>query len=129
MGIYLGGLLLPRLSRNSAFWSLLAVEASSLVLFLSQEVTGNGASVGLPPIHFTYVAMGTLMATIGMMVVVSVVSGPHRQSVDPDNVFTPSDIAPSKVARNRGLKYDYRLYAGMLAAVIFFVLLRLSYSS
>lgn len=126
VGIYLGGILFKKPTRNSAFWSLLTVEALSIALFLLQEVTGLWASAGLPAIHFTYVAMGTLLATVGMMFVVTAVSESDQRAVDPASVFAPSDLAATNVQGARSVTSDYRLCAALLVVATVLILLGLS---
>lgn len=98
VAVYLGGILSRRLTRASAFWTLVAIEPIALALFFAQEVTGIWQGLGLPRIHFTYVAMALLLVSLMTMITFSAVS-PRKtqQPVGATAVFGRVDW-PSKGA-------------------------------
>ena len=110
VGIYLGGLLSPALSRRSAFWALLIVEPLAIALFLTMKVFGIWSAAGLPDLHFTYVAVLLLSATLVVMGLFSWLERPPRHHVDLETTFSSQDLTPSPSFR----LFDYRLLAVLL---------------
>ena len=110
VAIYLGGLLSPLLSRRSAFWALLIVEPLAVALFLTTQVFGNWSAIGVPDLHFTYVAIFLVIATLVVMGLVSLFERAHRRQVDLDTTFSVRDLASSDGHR----LLDYRLLAALL---------------
>jgi SSS family solute:Na+ symporter len=110
VGIYLGGLLSPALSRRSAFWALLIVEPLAIVLFLTVKVFGLWSAVGLPDLHFTYVAILLLSATLVVMGLFSWLERAPRRQVALETTFSYQDLTPRPGDR----LLDYRLLAALL---------------
>ena len=110
VAIYLGGLLIPTLSRRSAFWALLIVEPLAVVLFLIIQVFGVWNAVGLPELHFTYVAIVLLIGTLVAMVLISLFEREPRRGVEPEATFALRDLRPTPGYR----LLDYRLLAVLL---------------
>lgn len=111
VAVYLGGLVSRRLSRASAFWSMLVMLPLGLALFLAQEVTGVWSAAGLPAVHFTYMAVAMFAATLAVMGAVSAL-GPAGAPLDVDR----ATIGPQGPAR-RPLWADARVQAGALMAL------------
>ncbi|MDJ0893907.1 MAG: sodium/solute symporter [Alphaproteobacteria bacterium] len=57
VAVYLGGLFVRRLPRSAAFPAIAGGLGIGTVLFLAKEVTSLWADIGLPPVHFTYMAL------------------------------------------------------------------------
>lgn len=106
VAVYLGGLLGRRLTRASGFWALVIVEPVALALFLAQEVAGLWAGL-----HFTYMAMLLLLATLAVMAGVSRL-GPAG-APDPAMLATRADLAPE----GRGLG-DYRVQGALVLGLV-----------
>jgi solute:Na+ symporter, SSS family len=113
VAVYLGGLLLPRLSRSSAFCALLIIEPLALTAYLAQEVTGLWGALGLPEIHFTYAAIAGLTLTLALMSFLSLVKTPEADALDPESTFMRRDLAPEPTPTRRGV-FDYRVQAFLL---------------
>ena len=110
VAIYLGGLLTPALSRRSGFWALLIVEPLAVAMFLSIKVFGIWSAAGLPALHFTYVAIFLLIATLVVMALFSLFERVHARPVDVETTLSQGDLASSP--GNRLL--DYRILAALL---------------
>ena len=118
VAVYLGGLLCRHFARGSGFWALVIMQPLAFALFLAKEATGVWASLGLPTVHFTYMAVAIFAATLGVMAAVSVREGQPMKPLDRAVLTTLSDIAPDGPRGSRGTWLDYRLYAvGLLAAL------------
>ena len=70
VAVYLIGLFWRRGTAAGGFWAIVAGLAIGLILFLAKEVTGLWTGIGLPTVHFTYMAM--LMFTFSSIVLISV---------------------------------------------------------
>ena len=117
VAVYLGGLLSRHIARDSGFWALVIMQPLAFLLFLAKEATGIWAFVGLPAIHFTYMAMAIFVATFGVMTVVSARAAGAIAAPDRAALVSISDLA-SEGPRTSGGWLDYRLYAvGLLAAL------------
>lgn len=114
VAVYLGGLLTRTFTRNSAFWALLIVEPVALVLFFAQEVTGLWTGMGLPALHFTYVATALLFATLLVMRLVSAMTRRAEDDVDPSMVFRLADLADEAGTGARSWIGNYRVQSGLL---------------
>ena len=121
VAVYLGGLLMPRLSRSSAFWALLIIELLVVVVYLAQEVTGLWGSAGLPAIHFTYVAIAGFSLALAAMFIVSAAMPPDARATDPECTFVRRDLAPEPSAA-RNLILDYRLQALLIILITALIL-------
>jgi SSS family solute:Na+ symporter len=109
VAVYLGGLFSARITAGGAFWGLAGGLALGLALFLAQEVTGIWGALGLPRVHFTYMALVVFGLTLAIMTLVSL-SGPAPQA-RPAASFHWSDMKPETAATGRGWYRDYRLQA------------------
>ncbi len=115
VAVYLGGLLFRRVHSAAGFWTILSGLAIGFPLFLLKEVTGLWATLGLPDLHFTYVALfmfllaGLLLAGIGR------VAGPERKPVDAF-VLNRADL-PAAPDPLRPLHTDVRWQSAGLAAL------------
>ena len=110
VAIYLGGLLIPALSRRSAFWALLVVESLAVALFLTTQVFGVWRSIGLPAPHFTYVAISLLFATLMAMGLISLLGRGRERPIAKETTFSLRDLVPTPGRRI----LDYRLLAVLL---------------
>ncbi len=125
VAVYLGGILIPVLSRASAFWALLIVEPLALVLFLAMQVFGIWSAAGLPAVHFTYVAIFLLFATLMVMGLVTLLGRAGDLRADASATASLRDLAAPP--GNRLL--DYRILAGLLMLATAASLAALSMSS
>ena len=120
VAVYLGGLFCRRFTPAGAFWGIASGLAAGLALFLLKEVTGAWAALGLPPVHFTYMALVMVAFTLATMTLVSLAGAVPK--TNPEVTFRRSDVAPEARAAGRGLLSDYRVQAAaLLAAMILFI--------
>ena len=87
-----------------------------MALFLAKEVTGTWDGLGLPPVHFTYMAIGMFGIALLIMTIVSLVR--PSPPADPSTRFHWSDLKPEASAKGRGLSWDYRTQATALAILM-----------
>jgi SSS family solute:Na+ symporter len=97
VAVYLGGLFLARPSAGTAFWTLAVGCPLGLAVFLFKEVFGAWTALGLPDLHFTYMALLLAGAALGFLVLFA---GPAGSAV----------TDPSAAARYR--RGDATLQAG-----------------
>jgi SSS family solute:Na+ symporter len=109
VAVYLGGLLARRLTRASAFWALVIVEPVALGLYFAQEVAQLWQGL-----HFTYMAMILLAATLAIMTGISAFA--PGEEAGAGVVAGRHDLLPEP-ARHGGLG-DYRVQAALLLGVI-----------
>ncbi len=116
VAVYLGGLFLARFTPSGGFWGLAGGLAAGLALFLLQEVTGAWASLALPRVHFTYMALIIFGLTL---VIMTFVSFAHPAPQDrPSARFHWSDLKPETTAIGHSWYQDYRVQAAALALLM-----------
>ncbi len=116
VAVYLGGLFSARATAAGAFWGLAGGLALGLALFLLQEVTGTWEAVGLPPVHFTYMALAVFGLTLVITMLVSLAEpAPPRR---PAAQFHWSDLKPETTASPTSWYRDYRAQAAALAVLM-----------
>jgi len=125
VAVYLAGLFIPRLPRNSAFWALVIVIPLAAIAFLIKEVTGGWALMGLPDLHFTYMAIVIGLLTLVIMVIVGRLEAPDA-AVDLDTTFRASDIAPQIGRLRSSMLTDYRVQSVLLLALTALMLVALA---
>ena len=107
-----------RRATSSAFWAIVCGLALGLVLFLAKEVTDIWAAAGLPPVHFTYVAIIMFVFSFAVMALVSL-AGP---SPAPDTLvgttFQRGDLRPEPPQAGRRPGLDHRITAAALALLM-----------
>ena len=81
-----------------------------MALFLTTQVFGSWNAIGLPDLHFTYVAILLLSATLVVMGLFSGLERPPRRQVDLETTFSYQDLTPRPGDR----LFDYRLLAALL---------------
>ncbi len=112
VAVYFGGLFWTRFTAAGAFWGIAAGLGVGLALFLAKEVTGAWAAVGLPPVHFTYMAIVMFALSFAVMTLISLAgAAPEAKS---QATFRWSDLAPGPSAPRRGWAFDYRVQAAGL---------------
>jgi SSS family solute:Na+ symporter len=116
VAIFLGGLFWRRMTGTGAFWGMTAGLALGLALYLLKEVTDVWASAGLPPVHFTYMAMAMFAFSFVVMTLVSMagVPAPDHRGV----VFERGDLSAVPGRERHGGRLDYRVYAAVLALLM-----------
>lgn len=126
VAVYLGGLMSRRLTSTSGFWALIVVQPLALALFLLKEITPLWAQLGLPAIHFTYMAVGICAATLALMALISALSRAPARAPDSMVLATMSGMAPDAAEARGSVWSDYRLLGGLLLAAISVMLLALA---
>lgn len=118
VAVYLGGLLSRRIGSHTGFWALVIMQPLALVLFLFKEITPLWSGLGLPAIHFTYMAILIFLATLGIMAILTIVTG--RSEAPPDSAVLASfdDIAPRESGSATALWSDYRVLCALLLTAI-----------
>lgn len=91
VAIYLGGLFSRRFTRASAFWTMLVMLPLGGVLYLSKEIFDLWAAVGLPDVHFTYMAVLLFAAALCTMTALSASSA---EIAAPEITAAWSDAVP-----------------------------------
>ena len=114
VAVYMAGLFWSRINPAGAFWGIAGGLASGLALFLLQQVSGAWPALGLPPVHFTYMAISLFVLTFVIMAAVSL-AGPAPPD-RPAARFGRSDLKPETAAA--GWYHDYRVQAAGLAALM-----------
>ncbi|RDD61815.1 sodium:solute symporter family transporter [Ferruginivarius sediminum] len=123
VAVYLGGLFIRRLPRSAAFPALLGGLGVGMVLFLVKEVTGLWARLGLPALHFTYMAVG-MFALAALLMAAAARAAPAQPPASPAASFQRSDLASD--TPGEAWYRDYRYQAAalcllMLAAIGMFL--------
>jgi SSS family solute:Na+ symporter len=91
---------------------------AGVVLFVAQQATGAWEAVGLPAIHFTYMALVMFALAFAVMGVVSMLAPAPRLEAVADAVFSRRDILPEPGVRALGWYRDYRVLAAGLAVLM-----------
>ena len=112
VAVYFGGLFSRHFTRPSAFWTLVIVEPLALLLFIAQEVTGVWAAAGIPPVHFTYMAVLLLALSLAIMAGLSAMSRLPREEIESAVRWTYADLAHAGAGRLA----DYRVQSILLLA-------------
>jgi SSS family solute:Na+ symporter len=118
VAIYLGGLFWRRLNGAGAFWAILSGLPLGLALFLLKEITDIWSSVGLPPVHFTYMAVLIFVFTFLVMTLVSLTGVPPTPESLIGVTFDRGDLRADSPSKGRGRSLDYRILATGLALLM-----------
>ena len=113
VAVYLAGLFWRGATATGAFSGMMAGLGGGLLLFLAQEVTGLWAMAGLPPVHFTYMALAVFALALSVLAAVSLA---RPASGKPEGLFRWQDVRPEAPARS--FLTDYRVQAGVLALLL-----------
>ena len=113
VAVYAAGLFWRGATASGAFAGLLAGLGGGLALFLAQEVTGVWSTLGLPAIHFLYMALIVFALTLCVLGAVSLA---RPATGEPDGLFRWSDVRPERRART--LIGDYRVQAAALTLLL-----------
>lgn len=116
VAVYLVGLFWRRATASGAIAAIALGLGVGLAAFLAQEVTGLWAAAGLPPIHFTYMALGLFGFAAAVTVLLSLAGAPPPAETA-EATFGAGDLAPEEGAPARGLA-DYRVQAALLAVLM-----------
>ncbi len=117
VAVYLGGLLVRRFVPASAFWALVIMQPLALALFVLKEVTPLWAGLGLPPIHFTYMAIAICAATLALMALISAGSRASAPGHEEGMLVRVAASAPEVPAGGRAWS-DYRVLGALLLVTI-----------
>ena len=112
VAVYFAGLFWRGATAPAAFWALAGGLSIGGALFVLKELTGAWQALGLPDVHFTYMAMIGFAATGALCVILSR-AAPAPTSSD-DVLFRRSDLSAG--ITNRSWLADYRVQAAALAA-------------
>lgn len=112
VAVYFGGLFWARITATGGFAGIVGGLAVGLGLFLAQEVTGIWRAAGLPPVHFTYMALIVFGLTVAIMALTSL--GSPAAATRPAASFHWSDLKPEAAASGRAWYRDYRVQAAGL---------------
>jgi solute:Na+ symporter, SSS family len=118
VAIYLGGLFWRRMTGAGAFWGMVVGLLSGLVLYLLKEVSGVWAAAGLPPVHFTYMAVLIFLFSFVVMTLVSVAGGMPSAPSRGGAVFERGDLSADPQAKGHKWVYDHRVLAAGLALLM-----------
>lgn len=80
VAVYLVGLAWPRATARAGFWTLVGGIALGLLLFVA-NLSGGLAALGLPTMHFTYVALAMFGLSVAALVLISLFSPPSQTQV------------------------------------------------
>jgi SSS family solute:Na+ symporter len=118
VAVYLGGLLSRHFGRGCAFWALVIMQPLAFVLFLAKEVTGVWAFIGLPTVHFTYMAVAIFATTLAVMAVETARAGGAAQAPDRTALASLGDLAPDRTPKRShalaSVWSDYRMHGTAL---------------
>lgn len=122
VAVYFAGLLWRRATPAAGFWALVGGLALGVVLFLTKEVGGGWQQMGLPAIHFTYMALLIFAVTAALIAIISMA---HPQAAPDDKArFQLSDMQPETSRATQKWYADYRIQAlfltGLTIAMILF---------
>ena len=120
VAVYLGGLFSSRFTAAGAFWALAGGISTGLALFVAKEVLGLWVAAGLPPVHFTYMAMAIFVIAFAIMAAISRFAPAAAMESLP--MARRSDL----FGRAFGGWSDSRLLAAALALVLVGLLLALA---
>ncbi len=123
VAVYLGGLFWRRLSGGGAFWAIICGLTVGIALFLLKEVTDIWSSAGLPPVHFTYMAVLMFVFTFLVMTLVSLAGVPPSPEALGGVTFDRDDLRAEPPAKGARRSLDYRVLAAALALLMVSVIL------
>ncbi len=116
VAVYLAGLLSTRCRRRSGFHAIVAGLAVGLPLFLLKEVSGGWSALGLPDVHFTYMAVA--MFALSLVVVVLSSVGAPREPVSEQAVFRRRDLRAAEGWRAGYPPHAFLLAVGLVTTLI-----------
>ena len=109
VAVYLVGLFWRRATPTAGFWSLVTGLAIGVALFLTKEVGGVWQHLGLPAVHFTYMALLIFAVTVALIAGISLAGA--EAAPDDGARFHAADLRPETAQR---WYRDYRLFAALL---------------
>ena len=118
VAVYLGGLFWRRAGAAGAFWAIVCGLALGLALFLAKEVTDIWAAAGLPPVHFTYMAVVMFVFSFAVMTLVSLAAPAPAPGSLAGVTFQRGDLRPEPAAEGRRPGLDHRIPAAALALLM-----------
>ncbi len=116
VAVYLGGLFSTRFTATGAFWAIAGGLAIGLGLFVMKEVTGIWAELGLPVVHFTYMALVMFGVALFLMTTISLAG--KATDVDAATTFRPYDLKPDIAVAGNPWYRDYRYQAAALGLLL-----------
>lgn len=118
VAVYVLGIFWRRLNAAGAFWTILLGLAAGVPLFVLKEVTGVWAELGLPALHYTY--MAGIMFLLGCVLVagISWLTGPPEPAEMEDVTFTRENFRRDLTALDRPWYGDFRWQAAGLLLLV-----------
>jgi SSS family solute:Na+ symporter len=118
VAVYLGGLFSRRFTATGAIWAIGTGLGAGIVFFMAQEVTGAWSAAGLPPVHFTTMAVLLFVLAGLVMAVVSAAGAPPSREAVSDFVVRRGDIGADARSARFGWAADYRVLSAALMALL-----------
>jgi len=118
VAVFLAGLFSARVTRGAGFAGLAGGLAAGLALFLANEVTDAWAAAGLPPVHFTYMAVAVFVLSLVLVAIASAAG--EAEPERPQACLRAADLAPGAAAG--AWHRDYRVQAAALALLMLAVI-------
>ena len=115
VAVYLAGLFWRRATAASGFWAIVTGISLGIVLFILKEATDIWTSVGLPSVHFTYIALLMFLFTALVMTLISLAGKPPSAVTLKGLMFERADLGATP-AGARSL--DYRIPAAGLGLLM-----------
>ncbi len=123
VAVFLVGLFWRRANRHGGFWTIVAGLVVGVPLFLGKEVFGVWTALGLPQLHFTYMAVLMFVFGTGVLGAVSLATAPPDYDRIAEYTFT-RDIFRQDL-QDLGLPWyaDFRYQAvGLVASLAVMIL-------
>lgn len=114
VAVFVIGIFWKRANRHGAFWAIISGLVVGVVLFLTKEVFGVWSTLGLPELHYTYMAVLMFILGTGVLTAVSLsTAAPDYERIS-EYTFT-SDIFERDL-QNIGAPWyaDFRYQAAVL---------------
>lgn len=118
VAVYFAGLLWRRMTPAGAFWGLVGGLGFGLASYLAKEVTGVWAGIGLPPYHFTTMAMAIFVLSLALAAGISLARPAPLDGRTRETLFRAADLAPDPRAAGRPWWTDHRVQAAGLAMLM-----------
>jgi len=125
VAVYLGGLFWHRFTAASAIWTIVTGLTLGISLFLLQEVTGIWSAVGLPPVHFSYMAVIIFLFAAFVLALVSALGVPRPKEELAGLTFLWGDMRPERHPARLRWVGDYRVLAAALLLLMTSVIVAL----
>jgi SSS family solute:Na+ symporter len=118
VAVFVIGIFWKRANRHGAFWTIVSGLAVGVPLFLSKEIFGTWAALGLPEPHYTYMAV--LMFAFGTAMLVTVSLATEAPDYEEIAQYTFTQEIFEQDLQDVGLPWyqDFRYQSVALTAVM-----------